>query len=379
MLLFYADLYSQNIRNSNELVYQRGLLHLQLGHFDAAEQLFQTMIQNDKEDARGYYGLGRVHFTQNPKSARARHAFARATRLDGSLADAWLYLAKSMAAQNFMLYKIRPVFQKAIMLNQNWPEAWDFWIDTCLNRRGGSAILFKDFQSALHDSPDNPIIYNRFILTALRHYRESDAAAVLESLYDKYPKNPTIARDLVRMLTLAGKHQKCLEVLRDMHNDSLLSKTVIYRFKALNQFADNDTVEAAQAYWESIQALHDSSDAAILSDDVRFISTSEEWQKLKSVPIDSLSRFYNIFWRSRDPLPSTPINERLVDHLHRLNYVSSYCRRFGNIDLFRYDSRVFLGDEILKELNIFDARCEERSLDDMGLTIMRCGLVQHAL
>lgn len=145
-----------------------------------------------------------------------------------------------------------------------------------------------------------------------------------------------------------------------------------------------------------------------MADDIRLLCTADEWEQLNTIPIHAQPQFHHIFWRARDPDPSTEINERVVDHLNRLLYVKRFCRRFAAADFSIYDPRIFmsyqdirrlhlspgkpkskehivdffnqlyrsilLGDELPAVVNAKNPAWTNRALDDMGLTILRCGM-----
>src|SRR5689334_10231974 len=58
-----------------------GELHFRRGNFDQARAAFEAAVQSDPDDARSWWGLGRIeeiHFRRD----RARDLFAKAYRLD---------------------------------------------------------------------------------------------------------------------------------------------------------------------------------------------------------------------------------------------------------------------------------------------------------
>lgn len=232
------EVHSQDLRQSSDVAYKRGLLHLQRGDIDAAERSFQTILQQDDKNARGHFGMGLVYTDRHPKSRRARLQFERAVELDSSFAEAWFQLAISHASRKRLFNKSREAFLHAMRLNPNLPGAWEYWIGKNITK---PTALFDDFYEVLKQHPHNTNVYHYFITTTLKTLEEKRAAQMLERLRLDFPKNQKFACDWIRMLNFSEQYKKCSNELETIRDDSLCSATFFHRLQALNYFALKDT------------------------------------------------------------------------------------------------------------------------------------------
>ncbi len=55
---------------------------------------------------------------------------------------------------------------------------------------------------------------------------------------------------------------------------------------------------------------------------VRYIASSSELKAMRNAPPEERMKLWRVFWEKRDPFPSTPVNEGLVEYFRRLKYVN---------------------------------------------------------
>jgi GWxTD domain-containing protein len=55
---------------------------------------------------------------------------------------------------------------------------------------------------------------------------------------------------------------------------------------------------------------------------VRYIASSSEMKAMRSAPPEEQMKLWKEFWEKRDPFPSTPVNESLMEYFRRLKYVN---------------------------------------------------------
>jgi len=58
--------------------------------------------------------------------------------------------------------------------------------------------------------------------------------------------------------------------------------------------------------------------------DIRYVATSRERKTYEGLPGESTKmNFLKKFWKQKDPTPDTPVNERLIHHLQRMDHVET--------------------------------------------------------
>jgi GWxTD domain-containing protein len=66
-------------------------------------------------------------------------------------------------------------------------------------------------------------------------------------------------------------------------------------------------------------------------EDITFIASSDELKLYDSLNLEGKKNFQKEFWDSRDPDPSTAINEFQLEHYKRLKYVDEHFSRHGGV------------------------------------------------
>ncbi len=80
-----------------------------------------------------------------------------------------------------------------------------------------------------------------------------------------------------------------------------------------------------------------------------YVATNEELLVLENLPSDSLSGFWDDFWRRRDPAPEAPGNENLTEFVRRVQYANANFSILGsgwNSDMGRIYIRYGQPDQI---------------------------------
>jgi GWxTD domain-containing protein len=60
-----------------------------------------------------------------------------------------------------------------------------------------------------------------------------------------------------------------------------------------------------------------------------YIATSDEIDRLRSLPADQQAMGWERFWRQRDPTPDTPRNESLIEFIRRVHYSERHFQGYG--------------------------------------------------
>lgn len=61
--------------------------------------------------------------------------------------------------------------------------------------------------------------------------------------------------------------------------------------------------------------------------DIRYVANAQELKQYEVLPASAQMNFLRQFWKTQDPTPETPVNERLIQHIQRMSYVETNFSR----------------------------------------------------
>jgi tetratricopeptide (TPR) repeat protein len=124
---------------------------------------------------------------------------------------------------------------------------------------------------------------------------------------------------------------------------------------------------AVVCYWRAVDGIKTWLGGKIVFEDLKYIITDDELKEYGSIFSDRLKKaFFHRVWETRDPMPATAINERLVAHLQR--YVQAE-------EQFEYYGRrpAISNPDWMHVLRLPKAFRLNREFNDLGLIFLRQG------
>jgi len=110
-------------------------------------------------------------------------------------------------------------------------------------------------------------------------------------------------------------------ILADLSSEGPEKMTALMKLlMARAFFVIGDNRIASVYYFQCLDDLNEIAAREIYRDIIDIISHQERSEYKQARTIDQKKAFFRKFWKSRDPLPTTEYNERLVEHYRRLNY-----------------------------------------------------------
>jgi GWxTD domain-containing protein len=85
-------------------------------------------------------------------------------------------------------------------------------------------------------------------------------------------------------------------------------------------FEQNDAKSSTECYFEGIENLEDQEMLDYLFEEQKVILTPVELNRFEAAPYSARKKLFKIFWKQRDPDPSTLENERLMEHFRRVKF-----------------------------------------------------------
>ena len=87
----------------------------------------------------------------------------------------------------------------------------------------------------------------------------------------------------------------------------------------------NQPEKAEEAYWQAVYGISNILEADLLIEDFLPIVNEREYVLLtQTLPIHAIPEAIHLFWLERNPLPSAPTNERLIEHYRRILYAEKH-------------------------------------------------------
>ena len=356
---------------------------IQNGRYDEAAKLLHSILAQNDDNAEAWYGLGLIEQKLHPDSSSVEQYFEKAIDNNSRYADAYyqlgLYYTHLLEWE-----KAEKVLIRAVKSDTVHDRAWMKLIYVLEQQQKPdpelAAILLPN---TIINHPENKQLYGIYFRSILRYAQAEKAIPVLECLYRRYSENPRYAYDLAYLYYLTGYFDKADDLLmqRKFLVD-LYSRSKRYLLEAKVHFELGEDSLGLQKFWRAVHSISDNRDMKIFIDDIRYIIKDKEYVKINGDSIINFTKFFERFWKSRDPNLSTEANERIPEHYRRIYYARKNFRRyapmmFSNELMYKMDhpyklSALKLGDEFMEGLLPEPARLNPE-VDDMGIIYIRLG------
>jgi len=246
-------------------------IYLQRERLNEAEAEFNKAVNNDSLSVYALTGLGRVHFHRQPGKIIPFERLKELLKKDH----------KSKAIKQF---------NQALALDAGYKPARYFLARTYLEKGDPSSLnLAKvEFTRLLTEDPD---------------YR--DVIYQLGYTYQKMGKPDEALKTFKRIKNLMTDYAKANIRIAEVYYE-------LSEYKL-----------STESYFEGIEILEDRDMLDYLFDEQKIILTPFELNQFESAPYEAKRMLFKKFWKQRDPDPSTPENERLMEHFRRVQFARS--------------------------------------------------------
>ncbi|MDZ7318170.1 MAG: GWxTD domain-containing protein [candidate division KSB1 bacterium] len=247
---------------------QLGSLYLRRQMLDEAETEFQQCLQVDSLSVPALTGLGQVHFQRQPSKIIP---FER---------------LKELLKQDHKSQAIKKLHQ-ALKIDPNYLPARYYLARTYLEQGTTESLnqAQEEFKRIAAVSPNYQDLQYQLGYTWQRmgNYQQALNAYLVIT-----PAMADYARSRIRM------------------------SEVYYELK--------DFKASTEKYFEGIETLDNQEMLDYLFEEQKIILTPLELNRFESAPNVAKKKLFKIFWKQRDPDPSTPENERLMEHFRRVKF-----------------------------------------------------------
>ena len=243
-------------------------IYLQNEKLDKAEEVYESLIGIDSLEVKILTGLGTVLFYRTPSKIIPFERLKELLKID----------FRSKAIKKF---------KQALSIAPDYLPA-RYYLALSYMRK-------TDEENLKHAEKE----FN-FILLRDQDYR--DLTYQLGFLYQKmgnYDKSLTY-------------FDKISEKMKDYARARIRMSEVYYE---LNNYA-----LSTDCYYQAMASLVDKDMLDYLFDEQKILLTDEEKNEFKLAAYDEKKEIFKKFWKRRDPDPSTPENERLMEHFRRVKF-----------------------------------------------------------
>ncbi len=125
------------------------------------------------------------------------------------------------------------------------------------------------------------------------------------------------------MLGNAYRHLKEYDAAEAQYKAVIASQRMVGKalFRLSEIYLDTGRNEdATTAYYDGIVEIKDPAMWEEIFTELEPLMTDEEKNEFKQSTVDERGTFIRKFWKKRDPTPSTPENERFIEHFRRVKY-----------------------------------------------------------
>lgn len=243
-----------------------GELLLERDQLDDAEQVFQRALQLDSLSVAAMTGLGRVHLQREPSKIIPFEKLKELIKQDH----------KSLAIKRF---------KQALALDPTYQPARYFL---------GRTYLAKGDPQSLQEASDI------FVPMAAQPPFYRDVIYQLGCTYQKMGKLALARQTFHRIKPHTADYARAKIRLAEV-------------FYGLGDYRS-----ATESFLEGLDQLEDKDLLDELLEEQKVILSPFEWNQFESATYAQKKILMKKFWKQRDPDPSTPENERLIEHFRRV-------------------------------------------------------------
>lgn len=277
--------------------------------------LFERMLQGDADDRVALCALGYCLLEQH-KGVEAERIFVRVLEKDRRFLIARHGRALACLIQKKQVRRALDLFQDTVSLDSKYEAAYYNLAMCHLAMR--SVDMDHHFSNVVKRFPQHRDAYFKLgIFYESLYYFEK----AVKALSKQVAVNPahSVARGRLARVAMELKYLK-----QELHTTTELrdlAQKDPERYLPLlgAQYLESGAYEQAEASFSQFLSLLPQNERH-LYEDVTLLLSAKEFETFRMIRGDEKRAFTNLFWRKIDPTPTTPVNERRLEHYRRVNY-----------------------------------------------------------
>ncbi|MBP0026816.1 tetratricopeptide repeat protein [Roseofilum sp. Guam] len=255
------------------------------GNFQAAEEIWRQVIEQDPNNAPAYLGLGNRLRDQN-KLEEAIAAYEKAIEVDPNYAFAYVGLGNALRSDD-QLEAAKTQYEQAIELNPNLPGV--YWnLGNVLTELGNLEPAIAQFRIALKLKPDSVPVYNDLGDVLLQLGNVEEAIAIYNEAINLGSRYPSTYVGLGNALQENNQQEQAIEAYKSAIQ---LDDFEISAYFALGDiyYQQEDWPQAVEVYQVGVK----------LQEDYRvYMALGYAWQQLGKLP-EAIAAYENAI--NQDP------------------------------------------------------------------------------
>jgi len=178
------------------------------------------------------------------------------------------------------------------------------------------------FREVLKVDPLNIEAHSKLIDYYLENDKPQKLSELEKGLVEYQSQNPEDkqAQMLLGMIYLGEKKiEKAEEILEPLMADNPEDPRLYY-YLAMTYFENGENAKFTNYYLKSLEKIKDPDQLGKEVVNMELLISGDEKKELNKLHPEEQGNFLSLFWRRNDPNPMTPENERLVEHVRRIEY-----------------------------------------------------------
>lgn len=342
-------------------------------NFDSAKNIFNRVLEFDKNTSHAISALGKIAAVQKNWGEGKNH-FGKILKKNPDDLEANYYQAicfretgkyKALLLRKLDWNKSKKHIQKVIEQDSLYKDV--FFQFAKLKRyreKYKDAIILCHKQIQLRpELPEPRLKLFRFYRYFITNTKKRNAISWLKTLSSD-ESNYAIAEKYRR----AGKLTKADSIFQSIltKKTNMVSQP-IYLSLARIHSKNKQPLETEKYFWLAVDSIRNHVEADLVFEDIKYAITDQELKNYFSLKnVKEKIKFFHVLWTSRDPLPASSYNVRLIEHYKRLLYAEKYYEYDG----FR---TWFNNPDKLGYLNFTRAYDLNQEFNDKGLIFIRHG------
>lgn len=370
VMLLSLPLSSQSIQ---EVQYQEAVRLLESERYNDAARILKMIHKESPDDVRVLRHLGEIEFARE-RWDDAKGWYERVLQQEPNDLDAQYHLG--------IIHREQGKYKAFILRTREWNSTEEYF-----NAVLDSVQVYKDihYQYGLLEQ-----YRERYDRAVERVEQQLELAPSFETItgahrfYESFVFNENTNRFRTWAASRSGdlntlyvaesyrldkEYATADSIYQELLADELLtvSRVPIFLGLAKSKIEQGQDRVAQENYEQAMLSVLDRRDAALLFENVKYILSNEELDEYNR--LDDTNRYRNFFtriWKSRDPMPASEVNYRLIEHIRRFVvaerdfYYDGFRTQFSNPD--RLNQLVFP--------RVFDLNDK---FNDKGLVFIRHG------
>ncbi|MGA9117963.1 MAG: GWxTD domain-containing protein [Bacteroidota bacterium] len=158
-----------------------------------------------------------------------------------------------------------------------------------------------------------------------------DALSQLRARTDNYSEHA-----IGELLRRHKRYSEAVDIFRNLLKEKDFPSQASCLSLALTYVQMGEDSAAAAVYWEGVNTITNKVDAAIIFENLKYIISDHELDEYRRATTPTaMQEWFRRFWEIRNPVPTSPFNMRLIEHLQRFARAEKEFEYFGNRSRYR--------------------------------------------